>query len=393
MQVHFIDTQEKLSTICRQFSHSDFLAVDTEFVRQSTYYPILALLQICDSKQIAIIDPLAVKDLSPLMNLLYNKEITKVLHSARQDMEIFYHLNNSVPESLFDTQICAALLGYGEQIGYAPLVKQLLNFDLDKSQTRTDWLKRPLTQKQIDYAANDVLYLAKLYPLQKQKLQDLGRSDWLNKDFQFLSNSSTYAPSPETMWRKIKGVNKLKKQKLAILKNLSAFREQLALKQDRPRRRVIADDTLLNLAINPPKNTQELQEQQGLSSQFLHHNAATMLLLIQQGIDTADKDCPKLPAYTRLSKNEEALAACLMAIVHLCASNNSISAQTLCSRKELDSLITGQRDINVLSGWRNELIGRHLLRFLSGEAQLTYTSGQLILVNSGADNSMLNNNE
>jgi len=381
MQVHFIDTQDKLGNICQQFSHSDFLAVDTEFVRQSTYYPILALLQVCDSKQIAIIDPLAVKDLSPLMSLLYNKEITKVLHSARQDMEIFYHLNNSVPESLFDTQICAALLGYGEQIGYAPLVKQLLNYDLDKSQTRTDWLKRPLTQKQIDYAANDVLYLAKLYPLQKQKLEDLGRSKWLDKDFQFLSKTSTYAPSPDTMWLKIKGVNKLKKQKLAVLKNLSAFREQLAIKQDRPRRRVIADDTLLNLAVNPPTDKQELQEHRGLNQQFLQHNAAAILSLIQQGLDIADKDCPKLPAYTKLSKNEEALAACLMAIVHLCASNNKISSQTLCSRKELDNLIGGQRDLSVLSGWKNELIGKHLLKFLTGKAHLTYTSGQLILVN------------
>ncbi|NOQ77882.1 MAG: ribonuclease D [Gammaproteobacteria bacterium] len=378
MQVHFIDTNEKLIAICQHFAQSDFLALDTEFVRQTTYYPILALLQLCDGQQIAIIDPLAIKDLSPLMTVLYNKDITKVLHSARQDMEIFYYLNQSVPESLFDTQVCAALLGFGEQIGYAPLVKQLLNVDLDKSQTRTDWLKRPLSQRQIDYAADDVRYLAKIYPLQQKNLQDLGRSNWLEKDFQFLSDTTTYTPSPDTIWRKVKGVNKLKKQKLAILKKLAAFREELALQQNRPRRRVIADDVLIDLSINPAANLSELQEHQGLSYKFLEYNGAAILSLIQQGLDTADKNCPTLPVYKKLSQNEQALADCLMAIVHLSANNNRISPQCLCSRKELDALIKGQRELSVLSGWRNELIGKHLLKFLTGEAQLSYTSGQLV---------------
>ncbi len=378
MQVHFIDTRESLIEICQQFAHSDFLALDTEFVRQTTYYPILALLQICDGQQIAIIDPLAIKDLSPLMAVLYNKNIPKVIHSARQDMEIFYYLNQSVPDALFDTQVCAALLGYGEQIGYASLVKQLLNVDLDKSQTRTDWLKRPLTQKQIDYAADDVRYLAKLYPLQKEKLQDLGRLAWLEKDFQFLSSSSTYAPSPDTIWKKTRGINKLKKQKLAILKNLAAFREELAIEQNRPRRRVIADDVLIELSMNPPAALNELHEYKGLSHKFLHYNGEAIMSLIQSGLNTADEDCPKLPVFEKLSQNEQALADCLMAIVHLSAQNNNISPHCLCSRKELDSLLKGRRDLAILSGWRNELIGKHLLKFLSGDAQLSYHSGQLL---------------
>lgn len=378
MQVDFIDNKESLIEVCQQFAQSDFLALDTEFVRQTTYYPILALLQICDGQQIAIIDPLAIKDLSPLMAVLYNKNIPKVIHSARQDMEIFYYLNQSVPEALFDTQVCAALLGCGEQIGYASLVKQLLNVELDKSQTRTDWLKRPLTQKQIDYAADDVRYLAKLYPLQKEKLQALGRQNWLEKDFQFLSSSSTYAPSPDTIWKKIRGINKLKKQKLAVLKNLAAFREELAIEQNRPRRRVIADDVLIELSMNPPADPDELHEYKGLSHKFLHYNSTALMSLIQSGINTSDEDCPKLPAYEKLSQNEEALADCLMAIVHLSAQNNNISPRCLCSRKELDSLITGRRELAILSGWRNELIGKHLLKFLSGDARLSYNSGQLV---------------
>ncbi|MCW8931745.1 MAG: ribonuclease D [Gammaproteobacteria bacterium] len=378
MHIHFIDNQESLTEICQHFAQSDFLALDTEFVRQTTYYPILALIQICDAKQIAIIDPVAIKDLSPLMTVLYNKEVPKVIHSARQDMEIFYYLNQSVPEGIFDTQVSAALLGYGEQIGYAALVKQLLNVDLDKSQTRTDWLKRPLTQKQIDYAADDVRYLAQLYPIQKKKLHELGRLNWLEKDFQFLSNSSTYAPSPENIWKKTKGLNKLKKQKLAILRNLAAFREKLAIKQNRPRRRVITDETLVELSLNPPSNIAELNECKGLSHKFLQYNGETIHSLIIEGLNTSDSDCPKLPLYEKLTQNEEALADCLMAIVHLSAQNNNISPRCLCSRKDLDSLIKGRRDMAMLSGWRNELIGKHLLQFLSGDAQLSYQSGQLL---------------
>jgi ribonuclease D len=378
MQVHFIDSSEKLIAICQQFSQSQFIALDTEFVRQTTYYPILALLQICDGQQIAIIDPVAIKDLSPLMAILYQQDTTIVLHSARQDMEIFYYLNQSLPSTLFDTQISAALLGYGDQIGYAPLVKQLLNIQLDKSQTRTDWLKRPLTKKQIDYAADDVRYLAKLYPLQKQALNSLGRSDWLQDDFQLLSNKTTYAPSPETVWRKVKGLNKLKKQKLAILKNLAAFRETIAIKQNRPRRRVIADDILVNLSLSQPTTIEELQSYQGMNHKFLHHNGQELLSLIQQGINTPDEACPQQPVYKKLSQNEEALADCLMAIVHLCAKNNNISPHSLCSRKELDALIKGDTHLAVLSGWKSELIGKPLLKFLAGEAQLSYSSGQLI---------------
>ncbi|WP_198266229.1 ribonuclease D [sulfur-oxidizing endosymbiont of Gigantopelta aegis] len=378
MQVHFIDNQASLAAICQQFAQSEFLALDTEFVRQTTYYPILALLQVCDGEQIAIIDPLAIEDLSPLMTVLYNKDIPKAIHSARQDMEIFYHLNDAVPEALFDTQVSAALLGYGEQIGYAALVKLLLNVELDKSQTRTDWLKRPLTQKQIDYAADDVRYLAKLYPVQKQKLQDLGRLEWLQKDFQFLSNSATYTPSPDTMWKKTKGMNRLKKQKLAVLKNLAAFREDLAIQQNRPRRRVMTDELLIALATNPPGELSELQQLQGLSHKFLEYNGDTLIKLIQQGLDTLDDDCPKLPSYDKLNQNEEALADCLMAIVHLSANNNNISPRCLCSRKDLDALIKGKRDLALLSGWRNELIGKHLLQFLAGKAQLSYNAGQLV---------------
>jgi ribonuclease D len=379
MQIEYIDNTQVLQKACQQFSTSTFLAIDTEFFRQTTYYSILALIQICDGEKIAIVDPVAIKDLHPLMELLYNKNITKVFHSSRQDLEIFYHMNGSLPEPLFDTQVAAALLGFGEQIGYAPLVKQLLKVELDKSQTRTDWLKRPLNKKQLSYAADDVKYLAQIYPLQLQKLIDTGRLSWLENDFNFLTENSTYAVSSQSIWRKTKGVNRLKKQKLAILKHLSAWREELAIQQNRPRRRVISDDTLIGLCNNPPQSSLELQEHPGLSEQFVEYNKEHILSLVKKGLVTPDNECPKLPPIIKLSQNEEALADCMMAIVHLSANNNDISPQCLCSRKEINALIKGQRDLNILSGWRTELAGKSLLDFLAGKGHLECSSGQLKL--------------
>ncbi len=382
MQVRFIDTQQSLSQICEEFSDCEFLALDTEFVRQTTYYPQLALIQICDGQQIALIDPLAIKELAALMELLYKPEIIKVFHSARQDLEIFYYLQGSVPDNIFDTQVASALLGLGEQIGYAPLVKLLLNIELDKSQTRTDWLKRPLTRKQIQYAADDVRYLAQLYPLQKQKLEQQGRLQWLKDDFVFLSSSSTYAPAPDTIWRKIRGANRLRKQQLAILQKLTAWREQQAIRQNRPRRRVLSDESLLELAVNPPENKAQLQQNYKLSSGFLSHNTATFMTLIEEGLKTPDNECPILAKTHKPSQNEEALADCLMAVIHISARDNQISPRCLCTRKELNALIQGQRDLAILSGWRKALAGNDLQLFLSGEKLLSYATGQLRLITS-----------
>ena len=380
MQVQFIDTLEALSQICKTFSDSNFLAVDTEFERQTTYYPKLALVQICDGKQLALIDPLALKDLTPLMNLLYQPAIIKVFHSARQDLEIFYFLQGSVPENIFDTQIAAALSGFGEQIGYANLVKQLLNIELDKSQTRTDWLKRPLTQKQLTYAADDVRHLAELYPIQKQQLEQQDRLQWLRDDFDFLSSSSTYAPAPQTMWCKIRGVNRLKKQQLAIIQKLTAWREQQAIERNRPRRRILSDEALIALSVNAPATQEELYQNYKLNRAFLNHHAADLMTLIQKGLQTPDQDCPVLPSYQKLSQDEEALADCLMAVLHMSARDNQISPACLCSRKELNALIQGRRDLAILSGWRKELAGNDLLLFLEGKKLLSYHSGRLRLV-------------
>lgn len=387
MHIDYIDNKEALEIACSRFAYSEFIALDTEFIRERTYYPILALLQICDGKNLSIIDPLKIDDLSALMNLLYNESIVKVVHSARQDMEIFYYLNGIPFKPVFDTQVASALMGYGEQIGYAPLVKQLLNITLDKSQTRTDWLRRPLTKKQVSYAADDVLYLAQIYPLQRELLQRQGRLEWLDNDFQFLSDSTTYAPDMDNMWRKVKRINRLKHKHLPILKTLAAWRESQAIKQDRPRRRILSDETLVELCLNPPLKLSdlkhiELNRNSHHNEQLIRQYGQQLLTLVQKGLEMPEKDWPALPEKYKLSKQQEALTDCLMAIVILSADTHNISPHCLCSRKDLEQLSRdkqdrGKPDLAILNGWRLELAGKELLNFLQAKTRLEYHHGQL----------------
>jgi len=381
MHVDYIDNKESLEIACSQFERSEFIALDTEFIRERTYYPILALLQICDGQNLSIIDPRSIDDLSALMNLLYNENIIKVMHSARQDMEIFYYLNGGPFKPVFDSQVASALMGYGEQIGYAPLVKKMLNIELDKSQTRTDWLKRPLTKKQISYAADDVLYLAQIYPLQKTRLIQQERLDWLKKDFQFLSEASTYAPDMDNIWRKVRGINKLKQKQLPILKTLATWRETLAIEQDRPRRRIISDETLVELCLNPPLNPADLNNNRYFNKHLIKQYGQQLLAAVQNGLELPEKDWPVLPQRYKLSGQQEALTDCLMAIVNLSADANNISPRCLCSRKELEQLIRGKRELPVLNGWRLELAGNELLNFLQGKTRLECFTNQLQHVN------------
>ena len=258
MNTEYITTKQQLDKICTQFESSEYLIIDTEFIRQTTYYPILALLQVYDGKTIAIIDPVEIKDLSALFKICFDPDIIKVLHSARQDMEIFYHICGKLPSPIFDTQIAAALLGYGSQIGYAPLAKAILKIDLDKSQTRTDWLKRPLTQKQLEYAKNDVLYLEQIYKIQKQKLEQLNRLSWLENDFTFLTDKTTYKVEKSKLWRKVRGHNRLTNEQLVVLQFLTVWREDLAIKKNLTRNKVIHDDFLLEIATRKPTQDSDL---------------------------------------------------------------------------------------------------------------------------------------
>jgi len=379
MKTEYISTSEQLEKICLQFQESEYLVIDTEFIRQTTYYPILALLQVTDGKTIAIIDPVAIDDLKPLFRVCFDPNIVKVLHSARQDMEIFYHICGKLPSPIFDTQIAAALLGYGSQIGYANLVKNLLGVELDKSQTRTNWLKRPLTQKQLEYAGNDVLYLEQIYKIQREDLIKKERLEWLQNDFKFLCEHSTYEVEKMSLWKKVRGNTRLKEKRLAILQYLAAWREDLAISKNVPRKRVLSDDVLLELANQIPKQLSDLSNCQYFSKKQFESYAKQIIEATQKALQLSPEEWPKHPTHYNLTQQQDAMADCLMAINHLSAAQNNISPNCLCNRKELEQLVMGKRELNILSGWRYELAGKDLLSFINGESSLSINSDSLFL--------------
>ncbi|MDH5648994.1 MAG: ribonuclease D [Gammaproteobacteria bacterium] len=375
----YIDTDSELVKISNQLRSSTFLSVDTEFIRERTYYPQLCLIQIANEDLVACIDPIAIKNLDPLRDLLLTPDILKVFHAAHQDMEIFYHLWGELPKPVYDSQIAATLLGFGESIGYASLVKQVLGMDVDKSHTRTDWSRRPLSPEQLQYAADDVRHLATLYPLQKSRLETLGRLEWLSRDFINLSDPIRYAPDPENMWRKVKGVNKLKRRQLAVLQALAAWREEQAMKLDRPRRRIVSDEVLVDLARLQPGTLSDFSQHRGIPAVIVKTYGEVLLDIIKAGQKRPESSWPSLPSKPSLTPDQEAISDALAALVKLISAQTQISSASLATHKELESLVRGDRNLNVLQGWREQYVGKRLLDFLEGESSLSVDKGKLDL--------------
>ena len=258
--LQLIDDEMSLKKLCARLQGCPWLAVDTEFERESTYYPELCLVQVAGNGNVGLIDTLAIADLEPLYALLYDPSITKVFHSARQDFEIFYHLKGKLPAPLFDTQIAAALRGYDQQTGYASLVKDVLDVDLAKSQTRTDWKRRPLSPEQLHYAADDVIYLGPLYELLLGKLIEFGQLPQFQEQCRALNRSELYEPDPETMWQKIRirAVKNFREPSLTVFKKLAAWRELTARGKNLPRKWIIKDHALVAIARELPADPEAL---------------------------------------------------------------------------------------------------------------------------------------
>lgn len=380
MTIDYIDTQDAFEACCQQFQNSRFLCIDTEFHRETTYYPELALIQLGNDQHSVCIDPLPLKDFEPLLRLFRNPDIIKVFHAAGQDLEIFHHDFNCLPDPIFDTQIAATLLGYGEQIGYAALVKTCLDVDLDKSQTRTDWMKRPLSDKQLEYAVNDVRYLAQLFPDMEQKLQQLGRLDWLSEDFALLSQKQNYEVDMTTIWRKVKGHQRLRGQQLAILQQLASWRENTAISRNRPRRRILPDDALIDLAIQKLTEADKIRNVRSLGKFRVKDDDLVQLAdCINRALTIDKKLWPQLAKKFKLGAQQDALVDSLQALLKLNALQHNINPTTLASRKQLEALVSGERDIDLLKGWRKLHGGQQLVEFLDGKLSLSSQQGKLVV--------------
>ena len=368
LEIQYIDTLDALKTFCDAIKNSEWLAIDTEFVREKTYYPQLCLIQISNGEQLACVDPIVLDDIEPLLDLLYNENITKVFHAASQDLEIFANLRNALPAPLFDTQIAAALLGHGNQISYAALVQEYFDVELDKSHSRTDWSRRPLSEAQIQYAADDVLYLGKLYGLLREKLSNINRKDWLDDDFIQLANIERYQLNLDNAWQQVKGLDKLDDDKLVFVQALARWREQYAQTINKPKRWIIKDDILLAMADGPAKNNDDL-DAAGLTSKTRDRYGADWLKLLDDAGQIPVEQQPVRKRFDRLSNEQRNLGKKLMKALQTIGEEHQIDPGLIATRKIVNQLVAGERDVPVLKGWRNDLAGQQLLIIINKDSQ------------------------
>jgi ribonuclease D len=375
----YIKTSAQLHEFCQQIKSAPYLAIDTEFMREKTYYPQLCLIQIASDEHIACIDPIAIKDLTPLWDILFDENTIKIFHAARQDLELIYNITQKIPKPIFDTQIAATLLGLGDQIGYATLVKAILNIDLDKSQTRTDWSQRPLDSEQLKYAANDVRYLVQCYSNIITQLTTQKRLDWLNNDFEQLSDSKLYDNNFQDCWLKVSGKQKIKGNALGILQTLSAWREQRAQEKDLPKKWVMKDDILIGLAMKRPKNKAQLAKIRGLNNDTISSIGDKVLSLIND-TEHAIPERPNIPG--KLSQDQDALVDSLMSVMRLRAFEEKISPAMITNRKDLEKLIVepDNGELAIAQGWRKQVAGDSLLAFLNGDLKLATINGKLAIL-------------
>jgi ribonuclease D len=371
--LHFIDT----------IKQCQWLALDTEFIRERTYYPKLCLVQIAayntaNELQLACIDPLEIDDISALLALLNNSNIIKVLHAAHQDLEIFNYLGDQVPHPIFDTQPAASVLGYGDHMGYARLMQQVLDVDLDKSQSRTNWAKRPLNQAQLDYAIDDVRYLAQAYPIIRDKLVSQQRLTWLDHDFSHATNPQLYAINASTRWKKVKGLQILKPQQLAILRELAAWREYLAEKKNLPRKWLIKDEILLDLARQQPKDLQSIADMRGINASQTKKYHQIWLECITKGIALPPSEWPEVHRRKKPSMSEDKVIDVLMTALNIHAYALDITPAVITTRKKVASMVQEKRQ-TLSSDWRGMLVNDLFNDILNGKKIVMIEEGSAVI--------------
>ncbi len=377
--INYIDTSEKLEKLCEQIAAESWLALDTEFLREKTYYPKFCLLQIATPKWVVCVDPLAFDNLNPLFEAIYNPNIIKVFHSCRQDLEIFYQLTGKIPTPLFDTQIAAPLLGIQENPGYAMLVSTFLNVNLNKAYTRTDWSLRPLSAEQLQYAADDVIYLCQIYEIIRTKLTELERFDWLKDDFESFNNPDLYDIKPENAWLKIKGKNKLTGKQLSIIQSLTLWRERQAKIDNKPRNWLIRDDLLIELAKLQPSTVRELANVRNINDRLLRNHGKHLCQLINEAQQKKVSPFKDSRISFKKTPQQEAILDILTAITRVRAEENTLNPSILAPRKELEKLLFNDETCQLLKGWRFGMIGRELEELLSGQYSLKLNREQIII--------------
>ncbi len=373
-----------LIPFCQSLENVPYITVDTEFLRERTYYAKLCLIQVSGpNKQGALIDVIEGDiDLSPLLALFENEDILKVFHAPRQDLEIFYTLFKSLPKPLFDTQIAAMVCGFGDQIGFEPLVTQTTDLSVDKGQQFTDWSKRPLSNKQMKYAMNDVVYLVDAYEKLVEILDQRDRTHWVSEETQALLNPALYEVKPEESWRRLK-IKSPKPRQMAVLKELATWREEKAQTKDVPRARILRDETLIDLSYNPPKAPHDLTRirnfPKGCETKPL---GQAILGAVKKAQAIPEDQCPVLKKKPVLHRQYQGAYEMLKMVLKICAAHHDVAPRLLASTDELELLAQHHAKANIpaLKGWRKDVFGHTALDLISGEKSLQLVDGDIKIV-------------
>ncbi|MBA4088903.1 ribonuclease D [Novosphingobium sp. ERW19] len=382
MKIHpLITTTDALADLCERLAKADFITVDTEFMRENTYWPELCLVQIADDKEAAAIDPLAPGiDLSPLLDLMCeNEDVLKVFHAGGQDVEIIYNLTGKTPHPIFDTQIAMMAVSQSEQIGYSNLVESWLGFSIDKGARFTDWSRRPLTERQIEYAIGDVTHLSKIFPKLLKRLIKTGRGEWLDIEMEKLADPENYRTDMDTVWQKIRAPSR-NPGVLGRLKALAAWREREAMDKNIPRGRIMRDETLADIASHPPKEQQDLAKVRGLSTGWKDNDIGRRLMqTLADARPLTDAEMPpKAPRGAPLGKEGALVADLLKLLLKIRSREIDIAARLLARTDDLELLAAGQRkNLPILEGWRFEQFGRDALELVEGKLAFAVVNGRL----------------
>ncbi len=377
-----ISTTDELASFCSRLAQHPYVTVDTEFLRETTYYPKLCLIQMASSDEVGLIDTLASGlSLQPFYDLMANEAVVKVFHAARQDVEIIWNGAKLIPKPMFDTQVAATVCGFGDQVSYESLASNLAGAKIDKSSRFTDWSRRPLSDAQIDYAASDVTYLRVAYEKLVERLEKSGRTDWLQDEMSILTSVSTYDVDPQKSWERLK--TRIRKPRdLAVLIEIAAWRETEAQSRDVPRGRVLKDDAISELAIAAPRNVEELGRLRSISSGFERSRAgADILAAVARGLARDPATLPNLKPERTGGNGNGALVQLLRVLLQAIAEKEHVAARIIASGEDLEAIANGdESETPALQGWRRDIFGIPALALKRGDVALTVKRGRVVTI-------------
>ncbi|WP_296080159.1 ribonuclease D [uncultured Agrobacterium sp.] len=370
-----IETTAALADACKELAKSEFVTIDTEFLRETTFWPQLCLVQMASPTLEVLVDPMAKGiDLTPLFELMADPNVVKVFHAARQDIEIIYHLGGLIPHPIFDTQVAAMVCGFGDSISYDQLVQKTKNVQIDKSSRFTDWSRRPLSEKQLDYALADVTHLRDVYLALKAQLEREGRSSWLKEEMDILEARETYDMHPDDAWLRLK--SRLRKPtELAILKFVAAWREREARSRNVPRSRVLKDDAIFEIAQQQPKDAEALSRLRTVPKGWERSTSGTAIIeTVNAALALPKADMPQAPRHSHSPEGSGAAVELLKVLLKLSADKHGVAAKVIANSEDLDKIASeGEKaEVQALSGWRRELFGEPALKLIRGEVALRF---------------------